>query len=64
MSGLRNGVQAVFKREEPRTLYMHCLVHIVSKVCTLIQNVMDFIHDLIQLIVNQFGHHPLSYMVD
>ena len=57
MSGVRNGVQAIFKREEPRALYVHCLAHSlnlcvqdISKVCTLIRNTMDFIHDLIQLI--------------
>ena len=57
MSGVRNGVQAIFKREEPRALYVHCLAHSLnlcvqdtSKVCTLIRNTMDFIHDLIQLI--------------
>jgi len=27
MSGARNGVQALFKRESPRTLYVHCLAH-------------------------------------
>ena len=57
MSGVRNGVQAIFKREEPRALYVHCLAHSlnlcvqdISKVCTLIRNTMDFIRDLIQLI--------------
>ena len=57
MSGVRNGVQAIFKCEEPRALYVHCLAHTlnlcvqdISKVCTLIRNTMDFIHDLIQLI--------------
>ena len=58
MSGVRNGVQAIFKCEEPQALYVHCLVHNlmnlcvqgISKVCTLIRNTMDFFHDLIQLI--------------
>ena len=57
MSGVRNGVQAIFKREEPRALYVHCLAHSlnlcvqdISKVCTLIRNTVDFIRDLIQLI--------------
>ena len=27
MSGIRNGVQALFKREENRALYVHCLAH-------------------------------------
>ena len=57
MSGVRNGVQAIFKCEEPQALYVHCLAHSlnlcvqdISKVCTPIRNTMDFIHDLIQLI--------------
>ena len=57
MSGVRNGVQAIFKREEPRALYVHCLVHILNlcvkgilEVCTLIRNTMDFIHALVQFI--------------
>jgi len=43
MSGVRNGVQAIFKQQEPRALYVHCLAHSlnlcvqdVSKVCRLI----------------------------
>ncbi|XP_065920227.1 zinc finger MYM-type protein 1-like [Dysidea avara] len=27
MSGIRNGVQALFKKDEPRALYVHCLAH-------------------------------------
>ena len=55
--GVRNGVQAIFKQQEPWALYVHCLAHSlnlcvqdVSKVCRLIRNTMNFIHDLIQLI--------------
>ena len=54
---IRNGIQALFKREEPRALYMHCLAHSlnlcvqdVSKMCKLIRNTINFIHDLVQLI--------------
>ena len=57
MSGMRNGVQVIFKCEEPQALCMHCLVHSlnlcvqdISKVCTLIRNTMESIHELIQLI--------------
>ena len=57
MSVVRNDVQAIFKCEEPRALYVHCLVHIlnlcvkgISEVCTLIRNTMDFIHALVQFI--------------
>ena len=57
MSGVRNGVQAIFKHEEPQALYVHCLAHSlnlcvqdISNVCILIRNTMDFMHDLIQLI--------------
>ena len=56
MSGMRNGVQEIFKCEEPRALYGHCLVHSlnlcvqdISKVCTLIRNTMESIRELIQL---------------
>ena len=57
MSRIRNGVQAVFKREETKALYVHCLAHNLnlclqdaSKKCKILQNTMDFIYDLIQLI--------------
>jgi len=57
MSGIRNGAQALFKREGPRALYVHCLTHSlnlcvqdVSKICKLIGNTLNFIHDLVQLI--------------
>ena len=57
MSGIRNGVQALFKKDEPRALYVHCLAHSlnlcvqdVSKMCKLLRNTLNFIHDLVQLI--------------
>lgn len=57
MSGIRNGIQALFKQEEPNALYVHCLAHSlnlcvqdVSKMCKLLRNTLDFIHDLVQLI--------------
>ena len=57
MSGIRNGAQALFKKDEPRALYVHCLAHSlnlcvqdVSKMCKLLRNTLNFIHDLVQLI--------------
>ena len=57
MSGARNGVQALVKREADRALYVHCFAHSlnlcvqeVSKGIELIRNIMDFIHELVQLI--------------
>lgn len=57
MSGTRNGVQALIKGEEARALYVHCLAHSlklcvqeVTKKCIIVQNVMDFIYELVQLI--------------
>ena len=57
MSGIRNGAQALFKKDEPRALYVHCLAHSlnlcvqdVSKMCKLLRNTLSFIHDLVQLI--------------
>ena len=56
MSGIRNGAQALFKQEELNALYVHCLAHSlnlcmqdVSKMCKLLLNTLDFIHDLVQL---------------
>lgn len=50
MSGLRNGVQAILKREENRALYVHCLAHNLNlciqkttQQCEIIRNVMDFL---------------------
>ena len=57
MSGIRNEVQALVKRETDRALYVHCFAHSlnlcvqeVSKGIELIRNVMDFIYELVQLI--------------
>ena len=66
MSGVRNGVQALFKQEESRALYVHCLAHNLNlciqrttKQCDLIRNVMDFMHDLIQIITFSPKRHAL-----
>ena len=57
MSGIRNGVQALLKREKPRALYVHCLAHSLNLAvqdmtakCDLVRNVMTFVLDLVQLI--------------
>ena len=57
MSGIRNGAQALFKQDEPKALYVHCLAHSlnlcvqdVSKKCKLLRNTLDFIQNLLQLI--------------
>jgi len=57
MSGIRNGAQALFKQDEPKALYVHCLAHSpnlcmqdISKKCKLLRNTLDFIHNLVQLI--------------
>ena len=57
MSGVRNSAQALFKQEEPRALYVHCLAHSlnlcvqdVSKMCHLLRDILDFIQNIIQLI--------------
>ena len=57
MSDIRNGVQALFKQEENKALYVHCLAHNLnlclqdaSRKCKILRNTMDFIHDLVQLI--------------
>ena len=57
MSGIKNGVQALIKKDENRALYVHCLAHnlnlcvqCVAKQCDLVRNAMDFIYELIQLI--------------
>ena len=57
MSGIRNGAQALFKKDEPRALYVHCLAHSlnlcvqdVSMMCKLLRNTFNFIHDLVPLI--------------
>jgi len=57
MSSIRNGAQALFKQDEPKAVYVHCLAHSlnlcvqnVSKKCKLLQNTLDFIPNLVQLI--------------
>ena len=57
MSGIRNGVQALVKREETKALYVHCLAHSlnlcvqqIAKKCVVVRNTMDFIYELVQLI--------------
>ena len=57
MSGIKNGVQALMKREQCKALYVHCLAHNlnlclkdVTNSCDLIRNVMDFVYNLVQLI--------------
>ena len=57
MSGIKNGVQALIKKENPHILYVHCLAHSLNlciqhtaKGCELIRNVMDFLYEIIQLI--------------
>lgn len=57
MSGVRNGVQALVKREVSRALYVHCFAHSLnlciqeaSKQCSLLHNAMQVVYDLVQLI--------------
>lgn len=57
MSGIRNGVQALIKKEADQALYVHCFAHSlnlcvqeVSKKCDLERNVMESIYELVQLI--------------
>lgn len=57
MSGTRNGVQALFKRESPQILYVHCLAHSlnlcvkeVARACDIIRDTMSFVYELTQLI--------------
>ena len=57
MSGLRNGVQALVKKEAVHCLYVHCFAHSlnlcvqdVTKKCELLRNCMDFIFQLVKLI--------------
>ena len=56
MSGVRNGVQALMKREAEDCLYVHCFAHSlnlcvqdVAKKCDLVRNCMEFIFSLVQL---------------
>jgi len=57
MSGSRNGIQALLKRESPHTLYVHCLVHSlnlcvkeVTRTCDIMRDTMSFVYELTQLI--------------
>jgi len=57
MSGVRNGVQALVKKDADQALYVHCLAHSlnlcvqeVAKKCDLVRNVMELIYELVQLI--------------
>ena len=57
MSGINNGVQALFKAEAKKVLYVHCLAHSlnlclkdVTNTCEVIRDVLNFIYELTQLI--------------
>ena len=57
MSGINNGVQALFKAEAKQALYVHCLAHSlnlslkdVTNTCEVIRDVLNFIYELTQLI--------------
>lgn len=57
MSGIRNGVQALMKKECDRALYVHCLAHSlnlcvqeVSKNVDLIRNILNLVFELGKLI--------------
>ena len=57
MSGINNGVQALFKTEAKKVLYFHCLAHSlnlclkdVTNTCEVIRDVLNFIYELTQLI--------------
>ena len=57
MSGIRNGVQALMKKEADHCLYVHSFAHSlnmcvqdVTKKCKLLRNCMAFIFQLVQLI--------------
>ena len=56
MSGINNGVQALFKKESKHALYVHCVAHSlnlslkdVTNTCEVIRDVMNFIFELTQL---------------
>lgn len=66
MSGIRNGVQALVKKEESRALYVHCLAHNLNlcikdvvKTCEIVRNCMDFVFELTQLIKKSPKRHTL-----
>ena len=57
MNGIRNGMQALVKKEADHCLYVHCFDHSlnlcvqdVTKKCDLLRNTMEFIFQLVQLI--------------
>ena len=57
MSGIRNGIQALMKKEADHCRYVHCFAHSlnlcvqdVTKKCELLRNCMAFIFQLVQLI--------------
>ena len=57
MSGVRNGVQALMKKESDVCLYVHCFAHSlnlcvqeVTRRCELLRNCLEFISQLVQLI--------------
>ena len=57
MGGVRNGVQALMKREAEECLYVHCFAHSLNlcvqdmaKKCDLVRNCTEFIFSLVQLI--------------
>ena len=57
MSGVRNGVQALMKRESESCLYVHCFAHSLNlciqdvvRKCELLSNCIEFIMQLVQLI--------------
>ena len=57
MSGVRNGVQALMKKEAGDCLYVHCFAHslnlciqYVVRKCDLLGNCIEFILQLVQLI--------------
>ena len=57
MSGINRGIQALFKSEANKALYVHCLAHSlnlclkdVTNTCEIIRDVMNFIYELAQLI--------------
>uniref|UniRef100_A0A3B4UR12 TTF-type domain-containing protein n=1 Tax=Seriola dumerili TaxID=41447 RepID=A0A3B4UR12_SERDU len=59
MSGIRNGLQARVKEQEPRALYVHCMAHVMNLVVQDVahniaecRNFMSLIRELITLIQN------------
>ena len=57
LSGIKNGVQALVKKESPKSLYVHCLAQSlnlclkdVAKTCGLMRDIMHFVFELTQLI--------------